>query len=394
MVGAGASDLFLTVGAPPSIRVDSKISPLPYDTLQSSDVEEMVDDLLTEEQFEEFESVLEFNLAHQLPTGERFRINVMRQQYNTGMVVRWITAKIPSPKELRIPDIYMDFIMGKRGLVLMVGATGSGKSTSMAVMIDHRNKNSNGHIITIEDPIEFLHRHEQCIITQREIGMDTYSYGTALKNALRQSPDVLLIGEIRDRDTLENAILFCETGHLVVATLHANNSDQSIERMVNFFPEEQRHQILATLSKNLNTVVSQRLVEDKNGGRVLAHEIMINEGIISDYIEEGNIKGLKEIIRRNRDRGMITFDQCLIGLLKDGLITAETAIREADNPDNLKLEINRDPDLSSNKALHNFTEFKQGSYFMPVLDDSDDENEYIIAGHVRQPKEKNPEDGF
>jgi len=342
MVNRDASDLYITHGSAPSLRIDNRIMAMDIAPFESNDISVILDDLLSFEQRAEFESALELNIAYALATGERFRINVFRQRGNVGMVVRHIRAKIPTFEELSLPAQYSDFIMEKRGLFIMVGATGSGKSTSLASMLDYRNAHGNGHIITIEDPIEYYHEHKGSIITQREVGFDTYSYGIALKNALRQSPDVIMIGEIRDRETLENAILFCETGHLVVTTLHASNTHQAIERMVNMFPEEQHRQVLVTLAQNLNVIASQRLIETVAGGkRCLAYEVMINEGLITNLIADGDVRSVREVMEKNRDQGMVTFDQCIFDLLENGLVSEEVALKEADNPNNLKLRINQ-----------------------------------------------------
>jgi len=357
MVTAGASDFFITVDCPPSMKIEGKIVALDAPPLDEGEIKVLVDDLLNEDQQDEFHSTLELNTAIALEGGERFRISMFKQKHSTGIVVRLIKTNIPSFEDLGIPQIYKKFIMRKRGLFLLVGATGSGKSTSMAVMLDYKNTNDSGHILTIEDPIEYVHQHKACIFTQREIGVDTYSYGIALKNALRQSPDVVVIGEIRDRETMENALLFCETGHLVVATLHANNSSQAIERIVNLFPEELHKQTLTTLSQNLVGIASQRLVEGTSGSLALAYDILINEGLAKHLIEEGNIKDLKEAQKKNIDQGMITFDQCLFGMIKSGEITYDVAMREADNPSNLRLEINQERTLgATEKSADNITQ--------------------------------------
>ena len=345
MTKQGASDLFLTKGASPSLRIDGKVIPIKAPPLKEEDINLILEDLLNEDQRDELESTLELNTAIDYETGERFRISVFYQKGQHGLVARLIKTEIPSFEDLGIPDVYGDFIMDKRGLFLMVGSTGSGKSTSLASMLDYRNKNGSGHIITIEDPIEFLHEHKNCIFTQREVGMDTYSYSIALKNALRQSPDVVLIGEIRDRETMENAILFCETGHLVIATLHANNSNQAIERIINMFPEELHRQILTTLSQNINAVVSQRLVPSVDGKLAMAYEILINTGLARVLISEGKVKELKDVMERNYGNGMITFDQCLLDMIKAEKISLDVALEESDNPNNLKLKIKQDPKL-------------------------------------------------
>ena len=353
MVKQDASDLFMTIGCPPSMRIGNTIVAMDIPVFEAEDIQALLDDMLNEDQVDEFESTLELNVALALKSGQRFRVNVFRQKNQNGMVIRLIKSQIPTFEELNAPPIYGKFILERRGLVLMVGATSSGKSTSLASMLEYRNNHGTGHIITIEDPIEYYHEHQNCIVTQREVGIDTYSYGMALKNALRQSPDVVMIGEIRDRETLENAILFCETGHLVVATLHANNTNQAIERITNLFPEEMHKQVLMTLSQNIKAVVSQRLVENKQGTRHLAYEIMINEGLIKNLIEEGKIKEIKEIMEKNTDRGMITFDQCLYDLLTKDIITAEVALREADNPSNLRLRINQNRTLQQANSAGN-----------------------------------------
>jgi twitching motility protein PilU len=339
MMKASASDMFITVGCPPSMRVGSRVVALNIPPFQAEDIQALIENMLSADQHDEFLSTLELNLALAIQEGQRFRISLFRQKGEMGMVIRLIKSRIPTFEELNITSVYSDMIMEKRGLILMVGATGSGKSTSLASMIDYRNRHGTGHIITIEDPIEYYHDHKGCIITQREVGVDTYSYGMALKNALRQSPDVLMIGEIRDRETMENAVLFCETGHLVVATLHANNANQAIERIINLFPEEMHKQILKTLSNNLKAIFSQRLVENVRGGKSLAYEIMLNEGLIKNLIDEGKIKELKDIIEKNRDSGMISFDQCLFDMLERKVITSEVALKEADNANNLRLKI-------------------------------------------------------
>ena len=306
--------------------------------------------LLSESNMDEFESTLEFNTSIQWNEFARFRINAYRQQQHNAMVIRRIQTDIPTPQELHLPKAYTDLIMKKRGLVLVVGPTGSGKSTSLAAMIDYRNTNGNDHIITIEDPVEYLHRHKNCIISQRDVGIDTYSYGMALKNALRQQPDVILIGEIRDRETMEHAISFAETGHLCVATLHANNANQTIERILNFFPEEKHKQVLNNLSLNLRGIISQRLIQNIKGKRSLACEILLNEGVISQLILEGRVGEMKETMANNRDYGMQTFDQALHELYLMEEISQDTAINFADNPANLRMKIIHNMDGSSPNA--------------------------------------------
>jgi twitching motility protein PilU len=339
MVIRRGSDLYLTYGCPPSLRLSDSIINLDNQPLTDEAIQVFLSELLDEEKLEEFEGTLELNTSINWHDRARFRINVFRQQAHNGIVFRRINTDIPTIESLGLPKVYADLIMQKRGLILVVGQTGSGKSTSLAAMIGHRNRNGNGHIITIEDPIEFVHQHQGCIVSQRDVGIDTYSYGIALKNALRQRPDVVLIGEIRDRETMEHAITFSETGHLCVATMHANNSNQAIERVLNFFPEEKQAQVRLNLSLNLRGILSQRLVLNKHGQRSLAVEVMQNTGLIKTLIEEGKIREIKELMERGRNEGMVTFDQCLFDLYLQGLISEEVAIAEADNAANLRLNI-------------------------------------------------------
>lgn len=367
MVETDASDLFVTVGCPPSLRIQGRVRPIEgAGPMTVTEINTIVDDMLNEEQTDEFESTLELNIAlalHEHDASERFRMNLFRQRHRTGFVVRMIKSLIPSFEELGLPQVYADFIMSRRGLVLLVGATGSGKSTSLAAMLEYRNLNGSGHIVTVEDPIEYIYTHKNCIFTQREIGIDTYSYGIGLKSALRQSPDVLVIGEIRDRETLENALLFCETGHLVIATLHANNSNQAIERMVNLFPEEMHRQVLITLSQNIRAVISQRLVQNVYDGQSLAYELLINEGLAKILIEEGKIKELKDIMERSVDVGMITFDQCLFNMIMSGVVHEEVAMTEADNPNNLRLRLKQARIMDMNVNDYPLSIGKKGTEF-------------------------------
>lgn len=339
MITQQASDMYLTFGCPPSLRLSDRIVPLGNTLLTDDHIRTFMEEVLDEDKRDEFESTLELNTSINWKDRARFRINIYQQQQHIGIVFRRINTDIPTLESLTLPRIYADLIMQKRGLVLVVGQTGSGKSTSLAAMIGHRNRNGSGHVITIEDPIEFVHSHDGCIISQRDIGIDTYSFGIALKNALRQRPDVVLIGEIRDRETMEHAITFSETGHLCVATLHANNSNQAIERVLNFFPEEKQAQIRLNLSLNLRGILSQRLVLNKEGGRNLAVEVMLNTGLIKNLIEEGKIRDIKDLMERGRDEGMQTFDQSLFELYAKGIIAEDIAISEADNASNLRLNI-------------------------------------------------------
>ncbi len=340
MVAKKASDLFITAGFPPAIKLDGKMMPVANQQLTPQHTGDLAAAMMNDKQAAEFESTKECNFAIS-PSGiGRFRVSAFVQQGRVGMVLRTIVASIPKFEELGLPGVLKDVVMQKRGLVMMVGGTGSGKSTSLAAMIGHRNENSYGHIITIEDPIEFVHDHKNCIITQREVGVDTDSWGAALKNTLRQAPDVILIGEIRDRDTMDYAIAFAETGHLCMATLHANSANQALDRIINFFPEERRHQLLMDLSLNLRAIVSQRLLPKRDGkGRAAAVEIMLNSPLISDLIFKGDVHEIKEIMKKSREIGMQTFDQALFDLYEAGLVSYEDALRNADSLNELRLNI-------------------------------------------------------
>lgn len=341
-----ASDIYITYGSPPSLRIGDQIEPYRQDPLDDATIEQLLRSIATPEQLDEFSSTMELNISIAWGTKARYRVNAYRQQQHTAMVIRRIQTVIPTVHELGLPNVYKKLIMMKRGLVLVVGQTGCGKSTSLAAMVGHRNQNGGGHIITIEDPIEYVHDHGQCIVSQRDVGIDTYSFGMALKNALRQHPDVILIGEIRDRETMEHAINFAETGHLCVATLHANNASQAVERVVNFFPEEKQNQVLLNLALNLRGILAQRLVPGAQGGRKLAVEIMLNEGLISSLIQEGKIRDIRDVMQRSRDREMQTFDQSLLDLYFAKEITEATANAECDNPATVQLSI-RQKDTSA-----------------------------------------------
>src|SRR6187401_3094782 len=314
------SDLFITAGFPPAMKVDGKLTPVSQQSLSPVHSQELARSIMTDKQAAEFEATNECNFAIS-PSGiGRFRVNAFVQQGRAGLVLRTITTTIPKFDDLGLPHVLKDVAMTKRGLVIFVGGTGSGKSTSLAAMVGHRNENSYGHIITIEDPIEFVHEHKNCIITQREVGVDTDSWMAALKNTLRQAPDVILIGEIRDRDTMDYAIAFAETGHLCMATLHANSANQALDRVINFFPEERRHQLLMDLSLNLRAIVSQRLLPKRDGkGRAAAVEIMLNSPLVSDLIFKGEVHEIKEVMKKSREIGMQTFDQHLFDLYEGGL---------------------------------------------------------------------------
>ncbi|MGH8772600.1 MAG: PilT/PilU family type 4a pilus ATPase [Burkholderiales bacterium] len=340
MVAKKASDLFITAGFPPALKVDGKIFPVHNQQLSPEHSLELVRSVMNDRQQQEFEKTKECNFAISPQGIGRFRASAFVQQNRVGIVFRTITTQIPTFDELSLPPILKEVAMTKRGLVIFVGGTGTGKSTSLAAMVGYRNENSQGHIITIEDPIEFVHEHRNCIITQREVGVDTDSWGNALKNTLRQAPDVILMGEIRDRDTMDYAIAFAETGHLCMSTLHANSANQALDRIINFFPEDRRSQLLMDLSLNLRAFVSQRLIARKNGkGRVAAFEIMLNSPLISDLIFKGDVHEIKEIISKSRELGMQTFDQALFDLYESGQITYEDALRYADSVNDLRLRI-------------------------------------------------------
>ncbi|MEW6728596.1 MAG: PilT/PilU family type 4a pilus ATPase [Pseudomonadota bacterium] len=340
MVESGASDLFITSGAPPSVKLNGLVTALTTQSLSNTHCDLLTRSIMNDKQTAEFEARHEINFAIALPGVARFRVNAFTQRGSVGMVLRLIRADIPSFEELQLPGILRELAMTKRGLVIFVGATSSGKSTSLASMVDYRNENSQGHIVTIEDPIEFVHRHKKCLVTQREVGVDTESYEVALKNTLRQAPDVILIGEIRDRETMNHAIAFAETGHLCLSTLHANNTNQALDRIINFFPEERRAQLLMDLSLNLKAVVSQRLCRAENGkGRVPAVEVLINTPLMADLIFQGKVHDMKDLMKRSRESGMQTFDQALFDLYEAGKISLEEALRNADSVNDLRLAI-------------------------------------------------------
>ena len=340
MVQKDGSDLFITAGAVPSMKVDGKMTPLSNQSLSPQHTQVLVRSIMNDRQMAEFDATQECNFAISLPGVSRFRVNAFTQRGSVGVVLRVIRSDIPEFADLDLPPILKDIAMTSRGLVIFVGATGSGKSTSLAAMVGYRNENSRGHIITIEDPIEFIHNHKNCIVTQREIGVDTESYEVALKNTLRQAPDVILIGEIRDRETMDYAIAFAETGHLCLSTLHANSTNQALDRIINFFPEERRAQLLMDLSLNLKGIVSQRLIARANGeGRVPAVEVMLNTPLMSDLIFKGNVHEIKELMSKSRELGMQTFDQALFDLFESGQITYEDALRNADSLNDLRLRI-------------------------------------------------------
>jgi twitching motility protein PilU len=340
MTSKGGSDLFITAGFPPAIKIDGKVTPVSSQPLTPSHTSDLARSIMNDKQTAGFELSKEANFAISPGDLGRFRVSAFVQMSCVGMVLRVITTTIPKLEDLDLPPVLSDIIMTKRGLVIMVGATGSGKSTTMAAMVGYRNENSYGHIITIEDPVEYVHPHKNCVITQREVGVDTDSFETALKNSLRQAPDVIQIGEIRDRETMEHAIAFAETGHLCLATLHANSANQALDRIINFFPEERRAQLLMDLSLNLKGLVSQRLIPRKESkGRVVAIEIMLNSPLISDLIFKGHVHEIKEIMKKSRELGMQTFDQALFDLHEADKISYEDALRNADSVNDLRLAI-------------------------------------------------------
>ncbi|MBE9515545.1 MAG: PilT/PilU family type 4a pilus ATPase [Proteobacteria bacterium] len=347
-----ASDLFITAGVPPSIKVDGKIMPVTKQALTPEQSRAMTYGIMNEEQRREFEATNECNFAISPKEIGRFRVNVYMQQRQVSMVLRTIETDIPRFDDLNLPKVLADIALTKRGLVIFVGGTGSGKSTSLAAMIGYRNEYSYGHIITIEDPIEYVHEHKNCIVSQREVGVDTESFGTALKNTLRQAPDVILIGEVRARETMEYAVQFAETGHLCLCTLHANSANQALDRIINFFPEERRQQLLMDLSLNLKAVISQRLIPLKQGkGRVPAVEVMINTPLIADLIMEGSIHELKELMAKSGEAGMQTFDQSLFNLHEADFISFDEALRSADSVNDLRLRFKLEGKDSKGREL-------------------------------------------
>ncbi|MBI3222494.1 MAG: PilT/PilU family type 4a pilus ATPase [Nitrosomonadales bacterium] len=340
MISKKASDLFITSGFPPAFKVDGKLTPVSNQALTSVHTQELARSIMNDRQAAEFEATHECNFAISPPGIGRFRVNIFMQQQRVGMVLRTITTKIPDLDEMGMPEVLKEIVMTKRGLVILVGGTGSGKSTTLAGMLGHRNKNSYGHIITIEDPVEYVHEHINCLITHREVGVDTDNWHNALKNTLRQAPDVILIGEIRDRETMEYAVAFAETGHLCMATLHANSANQALDRIINFFPEERRVQLLMDLSLNIKALISQRLIPKKNGeGRVAAIEIMLNSPLIADLIFKGDVHAIKGVMSRSRELGMETFDGALFKLFEENQISYEEALKNADSVNDLRLRI-------------------------------------------------------
>ncbi len=342
MVQKNGSDLFFSTGAPPNLKAEGRTMPIGDSPMGPGMVRKLAYSVMSDDQVSEFERTMEGNLAISIGGLGRFRINVYRQRGDVAMVIRYIKGEIPSIEELNLPQTLKELIMEPRGLILVVGSTGSGKSTTLASMLDHRNLNTTGHILTIEDPVEFLHTHKKSVVDQREVGLDTVSYEVALKNAMREAPDVILIGEIRDRQTMMHAIAYAETGHLCLSTLHANNANQALDRIINFFPDSAHHQLYMDLSLNLKAVVSQRLIKSKDGKRIPAVEIMLLSTFVAELIQKGDIHSVKEAMEQGNERGMQTFDQALYLLYKEGRITQEEALRNADSRNNLSLRIRLD----------------------------------------------------
>lgn len=352
-----ASDLFITSLAAPSVKADGEMKALSDQKLSVAQTGFIVRSIMNDKQLKEYEEHLECNFAISLPGKGRFRVNTFTQRGAPGMVLRYIPDYIPNFKELVLPPILKDISMTTRGLVIIVGSTGSGKSTSLASIIDFRNKNSAGHIVTIEDPIEFTHEHHGCLVTQREVGVDTESYEIAMKNTLRQAPDVILLGEVRDRETMEYALSYAETGHLCLTTLHANNASQAIDRIINFFPEEKRDQLLMDLSLNLKGIVSQRLLRKvKDNGRLPAVEVMLNTPLMADLIYQGDIHAIKELISKSNNLGMCTFDQAIFRLIETGLISVKEGLRNADSVNNLRLQLKLESSQAKSSDLFKDTE--------------------------------------
>jgi len=369
MIEREGSDLFLTTGAPPSMKAFGKLTPLGSQVLPDDAVKKIAWQIMNPEQIKDFEKNPEMNLAISDPEIGRFRINIFKQRGQLALVARNIKTVIPSVDSLGLPSILKTLIMQKRGLVLFVGGTGSGKSTSLAALIDHRNTNSDGHIITIEDPIEFVHQHKMSIVNQREVGVDTMSYEQALQNTLRQAPDVILIGEIRSQETMEHALAFAETGHLCLSTLHANNANQALDRIINFFPEERHRQLFMDLSLNLQGFVSQRLIPTVDGKRAAAIEILLGTPRVCDLIKQGKVDEIKEVMEKSENQGMKTFDSALFDLYKNGRISLEEALKNADSKNNLRLKVQLSQTTGSHILSDDDAEHGTGLSLAPKDDD-------------------------
>ncbi|NOT12583.1 MAG: PilT/PilU family type 4a pilus ATPase [Methylococcaceae bacterium] len=381
LVQNDGSDLYLTTGAPPAAKFQGTLKPLESTKLSPERLKEIAYSLMDEDQQKAFEHLPELNLAISETGIGRFRVNIFKQRSNFALVIRNIKVDIPNADKLGLPPILKQSIMEKRGLILFVGGTGSGKSTSLAALIDYRNSNASGHIITIEDPIEYIHPHKKSLVNQREIGVDTLSYEDALKNTLRQAPDVILIGEIRCQETMEHALAFAETGHLCLSTLHANNANQALDRIINFFPEERRNQLLMDLSLNLKAFVSQRLVPTVDGKRTAAIEILLGSQLVKDLIHKGEIHAIKEAMEKSENIGMQTFDSHLLKLFKQGTISLEEALQNSDSPNNLKLKINLSEGLGSSSPEKSVDNPAKSSLAELTLQAIHKEEEEVEGGH-------------
>ncbi|MEE9351835.1 MAG: PilT/PilU family type 4a pilus ATPase [Thiotrichaceae bacterium] len=380
LVDKDGSDLYLTVDAPPCAKFQGALTPIEEKKLTQSYLKEIANELMDEEQQAFFEKSPEMNLAISKEGIGRFRINIFQQRNCVAMVIRNIKVEIPHIDDLGLPPVLQKVIMEKNGLILFVGGTGSGKSTSLAALIDHRNRTTSGHIITIEDPIEYVHPHKKSLVNQREVGVDTDSYEDALKNTLRQAPDVILIGEVRAQDTMEHALAFAETGHLCLSTLHANNSNQALDRIINFFPEERHHQLLLDLSLNLKAFISQRLIPTLDGKRVAAIEILLGTQIIKDLIKKGDVSGIKEVMEKSEEQGMQTFDSHIYKLYKEGRISLEEALKNADSPNNLQVKINLDENPIGNMKGKPAENAFKGLELAPIEVAEEEEDEEMFFG--------------
>jgi len=374
LVQHDGSDLYLTFNAAPSAKFQGELKALSKDKMTSEELNEIAKFLMSEEQQLQFEQKPEMNLALDEPDIGRFRINIFKQRTHIAMVIRNIKVEIPNADDLGLPPVLKEIIMQKRGLILFVGGTGSGKSTSLAALIDHRNANSSGHIVTIEDPIEYIHPHKKSLVSQREVGVDTDSYEDALENTLRQAPDVILIGEIRTEETMEHALAFAETGHLCLSTLHANNSNQALDRIINFFPEERHNQLLMDISINIQAFISQRLIPTIEGKRVAAIEILIGTPMVRDLIMKGDIMGIKEIMEKSEELGMQTFDSHIYKLYKSGVISLEEALKNADSASNLQVRINLEDNNYADSGLKNETHINTGE------DQEQNDDDFLFDG--------------